>query len=137
MHNCTISNLKIVANAVGGTICYILFYTWQKNHTLISSLQFLFLAVNCTFRRFSYLKLIRMKKNVTDKYQYFKARYRQDIIMTIVSTATAMLFLLLLLVHSITQKDHSIPIILFALFTVCFGVFVVLTIQNLRHFDKQ
>ena len=105
----TFSKPKMWANVAGGIICFIMFayelYSRLINDSsIISSLLFLFLAVNCTFRVFSYAKLNSIKKRMENDSQFVKAERRQSIIINIFSNATAVLCLLVFLIHHITIK---------------------------------
>ena len=138
----TFSKPKVWANVAGGVICYIMFayelYARLKNDSsIISSLLFLFLAVNCTFRVFSYVKLNNIKKSTTNDSQFVKAEHRQSIIINIFSDATAVLCMLVYLIHSITIKG-SVAFCAFLVFcAICFSVILVQSIQNLKRFDDR
>lgn len=139
----TFSKPKMWANVAGGIICYILFayelYARLTNDSsIISSLIFLFLAVNCTFRVFSYAKLNSIKKSVENDSQFVKAERRQSIIINIFSNATAVLCLLVFLIHLIiTVKESSVAFDAFlGICTICFSVILVQSIQNLKRFDR-
>ena len=137
----TFSKPKMWANVVGGIICYIMFayelYARLINDSsIISSLLFLFLAVNCTFRVFSYAKLNSIKKSMANDSLFVKAERRQGIIITIFSNATAMLCLLVFLIRNITIKGSEAFDAFLGICAICFGVILVQTIQNLKRFDK-
>ena len=102
----------------------------------IGYLLFLILAVNCTFRVFAYAKLKRLEKSITDERQLIHAERRQGLIITLFSNATAMLGLLVFMIHSILIKGPAALDIFFLFCAVCFGGILVLTIQNLRRLDK-
>lgn len=137
----TFSKPKLWANVVAGVICYVMFAyelcaRLEHNSRVISSFLFLFFALNCTFRVFSYVKLNRMRKRLEDESQFIKAERRQSILITIFSNATGMLCMLVFMIQSIVIKGPKALDILFAFCAVCFGVILVQTIQNLKRFDR-
>ena len=138
----TFSKPKMWANVAGGIICFIMFayelYSRLINDSsIISSLLFLFLAVNCTFRVFSYAKLNSIKKRMANDSQFVKEERRQSIIINIFSNATAVLCLLVFLIHHITIKGTSVAFDAFlGICAICFSVILVQSIQNLKRFDR-
>ena len=132
---------KMWANVIGAVLLYVMFayelYNRLTGHSKgIGYLLFLILAVNCTFRVFAYAKLKRLEKSITDERLLIRAERRQGLIITLFSNATAMLGLLLFLIHSILIKGPAALDIFFLLCAVCFGGILILTIQNLRRLDK-
>ena len=137
----TYTKPKMCANVISGVLLYVLFayelHSRLTGHSKgIGYLLFLILAVNCTFRVFAYAKLKRLEKSITDEHQLIRAERRQGLIITLFSNATAMLGLLLFLIHSILIKGPAALDIFFLFCAVCFGGILVLTIQNLRRLDK-
>ena len=137
----TYSKPKMWANVISGVLLYVLFayelHSRLTGHSKgIGYLLFLILAVNCTFRVFAYAKLKRLEKSITDERQLIHAERRQGLIITLFSNATAMLGLLLFLIHSILIKGPAALDIFFLFCAVCFGGILILTIQNLRRLDK-
>lgn len=138
----TFSKPKMWANVAGGIICYLMFayelYARIMNDSsIISSLLFLFLAVNCTFRVFSYAKLNRIKKSLANDSQFVKAERRQSILINIFSNATAVLGLLAFLIHYILTKGSSVAFDAFlGICAICFTVILVQSVQNLKRFDR-
>ena len=137
----TYSKPKMWANVISGVLLYVLFayelHSRLTGHSIgIGYLLFLILAVNCTFRVFAYAKLKRLEKSITDERQLIHAERRQGLIITLFSNATAMLGLLLFLIHSLIIKGPAALDIFFLFCAVCFGGILVLTIQNLRRLDK-
>lgn len=138
----TFSKPKMWANVAGGIICYLMFayelYARIMNDSsIISSLLFLFLAVNCTFRVFSYAKLNRIKKSLANDSQFVKAERRQSILINIFSNATAVLGLLAFLIHYILIKGSSVAFDAFlGICAICFTVILVQSVQNLKRFDR-
>lgn len=137
----TFSKPKLWANVAGGVVCYIMFayelYACIMNDSSItSSLLFLLLAVNCTFRVFSYAKLNNIKKSTVNDSQFVKAERRQSIIINIFSNATAVLCLLVFMIHNITIKGSVAFDAFLGICAICFSVILVQSIQNLKRFDR-
>ena len=137
----TYTKPKLWANVICAALLYVLFayelHSRLTGHSKgIGYLLFLILAVNCTFRVFAYAKLKRLEKSITDERQLIHAERRQGLIITLFSNATAMLGLLVFMIHSILIKGPAALDILFLFCAVCFGGILVLTIQNLRRLDK-
>ena len=137
----TYTKPKLWANVICAALLYVLFayelHSRLTGHSIgIGYLLFLILAVNCTFRVFAYAKLKRLEKSITDERQLIHAERRQGLIITLFSNATAMLGLLLFLIHSLIIKGPAALDIFFLFCAVCFGGILVLTIQNLRRLDK-
>ena len=137
----TYTKPKMWANVIGAVLLYVLFayelYDRLTGHYKgISYLLFLLLAVNCTFRVFAYARLKRLEKSFTDERQLIHAERRQGIIITLFSNATAILGLLLFLIHSILIKGPAALDIFFLFCAIAFGGILILTFQNLRRFDK-
>ncbi|MBR6933630.1 MAG: hypothetical protein IKH49_10075 [Bacteroidales bacterium] len=69
--------------------------------------------------------------------QFVKAECRQSIIINIFSNATAVLCLLVFLIHHITIKGSSVAVDAFlGICAICFSVILVQSIQNLKRFDS-
>ncbi len=137
----TYTKPKLWANVICAALLYVLFayelHSRLTGHSKgIGYLLFLILAVNCTFRVFAYAKLKRLEKSITDERQLIHAERRQGLIITLFSNATAMLGLLVFMIHSILIKGPAALDIFFLFCAVCFGGILVLTIQNLRRLDK-
>ena len=137
----TYSKPKLWANVICAALLYVLFayelHSRLTGHSKgIGYLLFLILAVNCTFRVFAYAKLKRLEKSITDEHQLIRAERRQGLIITLFSNATALLGLLLFLIHSILIKGPAALDVFFLFCAICFGGILVLTIQNLRRLDK-
>ncbi len=137
----TYTKPKMWANAIGAILFY--FFSAYELHSRltghykgISYLLFLFLAVNCTYRVFAYAKLNRLEKSITDEREFIRAERRQNLVITMVSQATALLVLLIFLIHSLIIKGPAALDIFFLFCAVCFGGILILTIQNLRRLDK-
>ena len=136
----TFSKPNFWANVAGGIICYIMFayelYARLINDSsIISSLLFLFLAVNCTFRVFSYAKLNRIKRSSANESQFVRAAHRQSIIISIFSNANAVLCLLYFLIRNITIKGAVAFDAFCGICAICFSVILFQNIKNLKRFD--
>ena len=103
----------------------------------ISYLLFLLLAINATFRVFAYAKLNRLEKSITDEHELVRAERRQNMIITLFSNATALLILLIFLIHSLIIKGPAALDIFFLCCAIAFGGILILTFRNLKRFDKQ
>ena len=137
----TYTKPKLWANVICAALLYVLFayelHSRLTGHSKgIGYLLFLILAVNCTFRVFAYAKLKRLEKSITDEHQLIRAERRQGLIITLFSNATALLGLLLFLIHSILIKGPAALDIFILFCACCFGGILILTIQNLRRLDK-
>ena len=137
----TYTKPKLWANVICAVLLYVLFayelHSRLTGHSKgIGYLLFLILAVNCTFRVFAYAKLKRLEKSITDERQLIHAERRQGLIITLFSNATAMLGLLVFMIHSILIKGPAALDIFFLFCAICFGGILILTIQNLRRLDK-
>jgi len=132
---------KLVANIFSGIVCYAMFgyclYESIEYHAnLLSAFVFLFLAVNCTYRVYSYFKLDRFKKSAPDEASIVRAERRQSIVFGIFSNATAMLCILAYLIYSIIKHLPSVTTIICAIVTLCFGGIMIMNIRNLKKFDR-
>ena len=138
----TYSKPKMWANVISGVLLYVLFayelHSRLTGHSKgIGYLLFLILAVNCTFRVFAYAKLKRLEKSITDERQLIHAERRQGLIITLFSNATAMLLMIVFLIHGMQRTNPSIVFTIFcAACVLCFAWILVMSIQNLRKFDK-
>ena len=130
----TYTKPKLWANVICAALLYVLFA--YELHSRLTGHSKGILAVNCTFRVFAYAKLKRLEKSITDERQLIHAERRQGLIITLFSNATAMLGLLVFMIHSILIKGPAALDIFFLFCAVCFGGILVLTIQNLRRLDK-
>lgn len=135
------SKSKYWANVLGGVMCYVMaayeIYYGITNHTnLYGALVFLFLALNCTFRVFSYYKLKRIKNSVEDESLITRAERRQNIIITLFSNATAIICLLAFVALTIARKGSTALILFLVACAICFCLILAQTIRNLRRFDR-
>lgn len=136
------SKTKLWMNIAGGIICWILFayelYACIMNQSsYTSSLLFLFLALNCTFRVITFVSLIVKQKRGLDGEPLVKEERRNGLIISIFSNATAMLLMIVFLIHGMQRTNPSIVFTIFcAACVLCFAWILVMSIQNLRKFDK-
>ena len=103
----------------------------------ISYLLFLLLAINATFRVFAYAKLNRLEKSITDEHELVRAERRQNMIITLFSNATALLILLIFLIHSLIIKGPAALDIFFLCCAIAFGGILILTFRNLKRLDER
>ena len=102
-----------------------------------AALLFLLLAINCAFRIYSYLKLIRIRKRADSETEIVRADRRQSLIISIVSNATAILCLLFFFIKALATHINLVSTIFLAVCILCFAGILILTIQNLRRFDEK
>ena len=113
------------------------FYTGNTVHVSSgAAILFLLLAINCAFRIYSYLKLIRIRKRATSETEIVRAERRQDIIISIFSNAIAILGLLFFFVQALAAHMNLVYTIILAVCILCFAGILILSIRNLRRFDQ-
>lgn len=113
------------------------FYTGNTVHVSSgAALLFLALAINCAFRIYSYLKLIRIRKRATSETEIVRAEHRQSLIISIFSNATAILILLFFFVQALVVRSNLAFTIFVAVCLLCFTGILILSIRNLRRFDQ-
>ena len=113
------------------------FYSGNTVHVSSgAALLFLLLAINCAFRIYSYLKLIRIRKRATSETEIVRAERRQDLIMSIFSNATAILGLLFFFIQALVAHSNLVYVIVLAVCILCFAGILILSIRNLRRFDQ-
>lgn len=132
---------KMAANVIGAVIGYVMFaYVLRDcimgHDSTAQALVFLFIAVNCTFRIFSYRKLERIRNSADDESVVARAEKRQSIIITLFSTATAILGLLAFIAIAVAGKRPVALILVFAACAICLCVTLAQSIRNLRRFDS-
>ena len=103
---------------------------------LFGMLLFGVFAVNSLFRVYSYFKLDRIRKSVPDEKELVRAERRQGLVISIFSNAMFLLFLLLLLIVSITKPLPVVFIIFCAAVLLCMIWTLVLSVRNLKKFDR-
>ena len=130
--------LNIVCMAI---FLWMVAYPFRTGNTVhLSSgaaLLFLLLAINCAFRIYSYLKLIRIRKRATSETEIVRAERRQSLIISIFSNATAILGLLFFFIKALATHSHLAFTIFVAVCLLCFVGILILTIKNLRRFDEK
>ena len=134
------SKPKFWANIVCGIICYAMFANGISRSIKLQSdyltpFLFLFLAVNCTFRIFRWIKLNR-KKGSLDENAYSREEFRNGIIIRIFSEATALIIFLVWTIIGIIGSWDTIITIIMVASAICFGIVVVQDILNLMRFDR-
>ena len=132
---------KLWLNTAGFLFCcvagfYLFFEGGAAHRDYFGALLILIFAINCLFRVFSYFKLDRFRKNASSEEEIVRAERRQGLVISIFSNAMFLLFILLLFIRSITKPlpvGFSIfcgAILLIIIWTL------VLSIRNLRRFDR-
>ena len=115
---------------------YLCFEGEDGRQDLFGMLLFGIFAVNSLFRVYSYFKLDRIRKSATDEKELVRAERRQGLIISIFSNAMFLLLLLLFLIISIT-KSLSVGFIIFCVAILLFMSWtLVLSVRNLKKFDK-
>ena len=102
-----------------------------------AALLFLLLAINCAFRIYSYLKLIRIRKRAASVAEIVRAERRQSLIISIFSNATAILGLLYFFVQALAAHSNLVYAVVLAVCILCFAGILILSIRNLRRFDEK
>lgn len=137
----TFDKPKLWLNIAGCIFCcamaaYLLFEGEAGHRDYFGTLLFLIFAVNCLFRIFSYFKLDRLRKSASGEEEIVRAERRQGLVISILSNAMFLLFILLLLIRSIT-KPLPVGFSIFCAAIVCIIAWtLVLSIRNLRRFDR-
>ena len=112
--------------------------TGTTNHaSLNAALLFLVFAINCIFRIYTYFKLERIRKSDAAEAEIVRAERRTGLVITLFSNVTAILFLLVMLIETLVRhpKMDFFTIIL-TVCMLCFVGLLVLSIQNLKRFDR-
>ena len=97
---------------------------------------FLALAINCAFRIYTYFKMDRIRKNAATDEEIVRAEHRQGLIASIFSNAMAILVLLVFFVQALFSHFSLAFTIVLAVCALCFGGILVLSIKNLKRFDR-
>lgn len=133
---------KLWLNVAGFVFCcaaaaYLLYEGRTGRHDLTAVLLFLIFAINSLFRIFVYFKLERIRKSAASVEEIVHAEHRQGLIVSIFSNAMFLLFLLLLFIeYMIEPRLPAGWVILFAVFVLMLVWTLVLSIRNLKRFDK-
>lgn len=115
---------------------YLCFEGEDGRHDLFGMLLFGIFAVNSLFRVYSYFKLDRIRKSAPDEKELVRAERRQGLVISIFSNAMFLLLLLLFLIVSIT-KPLPVGFIIFCAAILLFMSWtLVLSVRNLKKFDK-
>ena len=97
---------------------------------------FLALAINCAYRIYSYFKMDRIRKNAATEEEIARAERRQGLIASIFSNAMAILVLLVFFVQALFTHFSLAFTIVLAVCALCFGGILILSIKNLKRFDR-
>lgn len=132
---------KLIANVAAGVICYFMFayelyYSFMNSASWAGALIFLFLAVNCTYRVYSYYKLQRIKKDSSKDYMILEIERRQNILISIFSNATAVLCLLAFIALIIVNGGSTVLAVFCAVFAIFFAFILFQNIKNLNRLDR-
>ena len=100
-------------------------------------LLFLYFAINCLFRIYSYFKLERVRKSDASEAEIVRGERRTGLVITMFSNATAILFLLIMLIESLI-KYHKMDFFTILVAVLTLGLIGVLiqSIRNLKRFDR-
>ena len=133
---------KLWLNILGLAICLgMIVYNLHTGTTIIASLSaallFLYFAINCLFRIYSYFKLERVRKSDTTETEIVRAERRTGLVITLFSNATGILFLLIILIESLVRspKMDFFTILISVLTLGCIGI-LIQSIKNLKRFDR-
>ena len=119
------------------TVAYLLYEGGTGRHDLTAVLLFLIFAINSLFRIFVYFKLERIRKSAASAEEIVHAERRQGLVISIFSNAMFLLFLLLLFIEYWIASRHPVALaILFAAFILMLVWTLVLSIRNLKRFDR-
>ena len=115
---------------------YLCFEGRDGSHDLFGMLLFGIFAVNSLFRVYSYFKLDRIRKSSPDEKELVKAERRQGLVISIFSNAMFLLFIVLLLMESVV-KPLPVGFIIFCAAVLLFMIWtLVLSVRNLKKFDR-
>ena len=122
-------------------IClWLVSYPFRTGNTvhvsLGGALLFLAIAINCAFRIYTYLKMARIRKNAATEEEIVRAERRQVLIVSVFSNATAILVLLAFLIQALVAHASLALTIVLAVCALCFAGILVLSIKNLKRFDR-
>ena len=96
------------------------------------------IAANCTNRIRSYFKIRRMRKNAFSEKEVAKAERRSGIVNSIFSNATIGFYMLLMAVVFLFSglKNRFYFMAFCALLAFCFVGLFVISLRNLKRFDR-
>lgn len=115
---------------------YLCFEGRDGRRDLFGMLLFGIFAVNSLFRVYSYFKLDRIRKSAPDEKELVRAERRQGLVISIFSNAMFLLFIVLLLTESVV-KPLPVGFIIFCAAVLLFMIWtLVLSVRNLRKFDR-
>ena len=132
---------KLWLNIAGFLFCgvigvYLFFEGGAAHRDYFGMLLFFIFAVNCLFRIFSYFKLDRFRKNASSEEEIVRAERRQGLVISIFSNAMFLLFILLLFIRSITEPLPVGFSIFCAAIVLIIAWTLVLSVRNLKRFDR-
>ena len=113
------------------------FRTGHSVHVnLATATLFLALAINCAYRIYTYFKMARIRENAATEEEIVRAERRQGLIVSIFSNAMAILILLVFFAQALFTHFNLTFTIVLAVCALCFGGILVLSIKNLKRFDR-
>lgn len=133
---------KMWLNVAGFVFCcaaatYLLYEGVAARHDLSAVLLFLIFAINSLFRIFVYFKLERIRKSAASVEEIVHAERHQGLVVSIFSNAMFLLFLLLLFIEYLIEPRLPAALsILFSVFLLMLVWTLVLSIRNLKRFDR-
>ena len=143
MDDTKLEKVKLWVNIVIAALCYFMFaYLFYesitKHQNILGAILFLVLASNCTYRIRAHYKLERKRKGAFSEKEVARAERRQGIASSIFSNATAGIYMLLLTVVFLLSnvKDKYILAAICAVPALCFIGLLLVSIRNLRRFDR-
>ena len=114
------------------------FRTGHSVHVnLATAALFLALAINCAYRIYTYFKMARIRENAATEEEIVRAERRQGLIVSIFSNAMAILVLLVFFAQALFTHFNLAFTIVLAVCALCFGGILVLSIRNLKRFDRK
>ena len=127
-----------------GVLCYCMFaYLFyisitKQGGSVLGAMFFLVIGVNCTHRIRSYFKIEQLRKNAISEEEVAKAERRSGIVNSIFSNATIGCYMLLMsVVFLFTDQKYGFYFMAFCAFlALCFIVLSVISLRNLKRFDR-
>lgn len=117
-------------------IAFLLYERRIYHDDLSGVLLFTAIAVSSLYRIFAYLKLDRFRKNASGEEEIVRAERRYRLVVSIFSNAVYLLFILLLVFLGVRKSIPVTFIIVCAAIALGFVWTLVLSIRNLRRFDR-
>ena len=143
MDDSKFEKIRLLGNIVIATLCYGMFFyllygSLTKHQNILGPILFLVLAINATYRIRAHYMLERKRKSDLSEEEVEKAARRQRLVSAIFSNATVgfyLLFLTFVFVFS-DLKDRVVFSSLSAVLALCFVGLLLVSIRNLKRFDR-